>query len=146
MVRVWEDPSGTAEETLLSTIGIDGKKYELGPSAKNTSYDNTTSGLVATNTQAALDELRANVVNVDARLVSANVTYDVATNLFKLPSDVTIYPQSQFSCVSRNTNTGDLYMLTYYRQNNAFLVTSIIGGNAPSDGNVCVVQYIGIYA
>ena len=51
------NPSGTAEETLLSTIGIDGKKYELGPSAENTSYDNTDSGLTATDTQAAIDEI-----------------------------------------------------------------------------------------
>ena len=51
------NPSGTAEETLLSTIGIDGKKYELGPSAENTSYDNTDSGLTATDTQAAIDEV-----------------------------------------------------------------------------------------
>lgn len=51
------NPSGTAEETLLSTIGIDGKKYELGPSAENTSYDNTESGLTATDTQAAIDEV-----------------------------------------------------------------------------------------
>lgn len=51
------NPSGTAEETLLSTIGIDGKKYELGPSAENTSYDNTDSGLTATDTQGAIDEI-----------------------------------------------------------------------------------------
>lgn len=51
------NPSGTAEETLLSTIGIDGKKYELGPSAENTSYDNTDSGLTATDIQGAIDEI-----------------------------------------------------------------------------------------
>lgn len=51
------NPSGTAEETLLSTIGIDGKKYELGPSAENTSYNNTDSGLTADNVQAAIDEV-----------------------------------------------------------------------------------------
>lgn len=51
------NPSGTAEETLLSSIGIDGKKYELGPSAANTTYDNTDSGLTATETQAAIDEI-----------------------------------------------------------------------------------------
>ena len=51
------NPSGTAEETLLSTIGIDGKKYELGPSAENTSYDNTDSGLTADDVQAAIDEI-----------------------------------------------------------------------------------------
>lgn len=51
------NPSGTAEETLLSSIGIDGKKYDLGPSAENTSYDNTDSGLTATEAQAAIDEL-----------------------------------------------------------------------------------------
>lgn len=51
------NPSGTAEETLLSTIGIDGKKYELGPSAENTSYNNTDSGLTATDVQAAIDEV-----------------------------------------------------------------------------------------
>ena len=51
------NPSGTAEETLLSTIGIDGKKYELGPSAENTSYDNTDSGLTAEDVQSAIDEV-----------------------------------------------------------------------------------------
>ena len=51
------NPSGTAEETLLSSIGIDGKKYELGPEAENTSYDNTDSGLTADDVQAAIDEL-----------------------------------------------------------------------------------------
>lgn len=50
------NPSGTAEETLLSTIGIDGKKYELGPSAENTSYDNTDSGLTADDVQSAINE------------------------------------------------------------------------------------------
>ena len=61
------NPSGTAEEILLSTIGIDGKKYELGPSAENTSYDNTDSGLTATDTQAALDEIVSNLEVVDAK-------------------------------------------------------------------------------
>ena len=58
------NPSGTAEDTLLSTIGIDGKKYELGPSAENTSYDNTDSGLTATNTQAAIDEINETLSDV----------------------------------------------------------------------------------
>ena len=61
------NPSGTAEKTLLSTIGIDGKKYELGPSAKNTSYDNTDSGLTATETQGAIDEL-AEIVAFDTTI------------------------------------------------------------------------------
>lgn len=51
------NPTGTAEETLLTTIGIDGKKYDIGASAENVSYDNTDSGLTATNAQAAIDEL-----------------------------------------------------------------------------------------
>lgn len=51
------NPTGTAEETLLTTIGIDGKKYNIGASAENVSYDNTDSGLTATNAQAAIDEL-----------------------------------------------------------------------------------------
>jgi hypothetical protein len=54
------NPSGTAEETLLSSIGIDGKKYDLGPSAENTSYDNTDSGLIADDVQSAIDELKGN--------------------------------------------------------------------------------------
>lgn len=66
------NPSGTAEETLLSTIGIDGKKYELGPSAENTSYDNTDSGLTATDTQGAIDEIVAGL-NAPA---ASSVTYD----------------------------------------------------------------------
>lgn len=53
------NPSGTAEETLLSSIGIDGKKYDLGPSAANTSYDNTDSGLTADDVQSAIDEIIA---------------------------------------------------------------------------------------
>lgn len=58
------NPSGTAEETLLSTIGIDGKKYELGPSAENTSYDNTDSGLTATDTQGAIDEIQESIEDI----------------------------------------------------------------------------------
>lgn len=55
------NPSGTAEDTLLSTIGIDGKKYELGPSAENTSYNNTDSGLTADDVQAAIDEISSDL-------------------------------------------------------------------------------------
>ena len=51
------NPSGTAEDTLLTTIGIDGKKYDLGPSAENTSYDNTNTGLTAGDVQSAIDEI-----------------------------------------------------------------------------------------
>ena len=58
------NPSGTAEDTLLSTIGIDGKKYELGPSAENTSYDNTESKLTATDTQAAIDEVVSSINSI----------------------------------------------------------------------------------
>lgn len=51
------NPEGTAEETLLTTIGIDGKKYDIGASAENVSYDNTDSGLTADDVQAAIDEV-----------------------------------------------------------------------------------------
>ena len=61
------NPSGTAEETLLSTIGIDGKKYELGPSAGNTSYDNTDSGLTGDDVQSAIDEVVTDLETVDAK-------------------------------------------------------------------------------
>ena len=71
------NPSGTAEETLLSTIGIDGKKYELGPSAENTSYDNTDSGLTATDTQGAIDE----VVTLIPEVVTPTLTTPVNITL-----------------------------------------------------------------
>lgn len=58
------NPSGTAEETLLSSIGIDGKKYELGPSAENTSYDNTDSGLTADDVQGAIDEIQESIDDI----------------------------------------------------------------------------------
>ena len=75
------NPSGTAEETLLSTIGIDGKKYELGPSAENTSYDNTDSGLTATDTQAAIDEVNTNLGNLtDYQIVTAEKAYTIAAS------------------------------------------------------------------
>lgn len=80
------NPSGTAEETLLSTIGIDGKKYELGPSAENTSYDNTDSGLTATETQSAIDEL-AELVNRGSVTATADgvKTYaEVVASLYAL--------------------------------------------------------------
>lgn len=66
------NPSGTAEETLLSTIGIDGKKYDLGPSAENTSYDNTDSGLTATNSQGAIDEV---VEKIDSSITVSEVNF-----------------------------------------------------------------------
>lgn len=66
------NPSGTAEETLLSTIGIDGKKYDLGPSAENTSYDNTDSGLTADDVQSAIDEIVSGLTAPAA----SSVTYD----------------------------------------------------------------------
>ena len=56
------NPSGTAEDTLLTTIGIDGKKYNIGASAENVSYNNTNSELTATDTQAAIDELAPKVL------------------------------------------------------------------------------------
>ena len=73
------NPSGTAEETLLSTIGIDGKKYELGPSAENTSYDNTDSGLTADDVQSAIDELNTKITKHD---LSAGETTTVDTTDF----------------------------------------------------------------
>ena len=55
------NPSGEAEETLLTSIGIDGKKYNIGASAENVSYDNTDSGLTATDAQAAIDEIAGTI-------------------------------------------------------------------------------------
>lgn len=72
------NPSGTAEETLLSTIGIDGKKYELGPSAENTSYDNTDSGLTATDTQGAIDEI-AEGIKEDFLVITTALPSDVSS-------------------------------------------------------------------
>ena len=86
------NPSGTAEETLLSTIGIDGKKYDLGPSAENTSYDNTDSGLTADNVQAAIDEvltdlnglyIAENVSGPSSLTVTANSYNDYNINVSK---------------------------------------------------------------
>lgn len=54
---VTPNPSGTSEETLLTSIGIDGKKYDIGASAENVSYNNTDSGLTADNAQGAIDEV-----------------------------------------------------------------------------------------
>ena len=68
------NPSGTAEETLLSTIGIDGKKYELGPSAENTSYDNTDSGLTADDVQGAIDEISGNIDDIEEKIILVDVT------------------------------------------------------------------------
>ena len=59
---VTPNPSGTSEETLLTTIGIDGKKYDIGANSENVSYDNTDSGLTADNVQSAIDEINAKAV------------------------------------------------------------------------------------
>lgn len=75
------NPSGTAEEELLSTIGIDGKKYDLGPSAENTSYDNTDSGLTADDVQGAIDELETNITNLtDFTVVRLEKEYTIEAN------------------------------------------------------------------
>ena len=84
------NPSGTAEETLLSTIGIDGKKYELGPSAENTSYDNTDSGLTATDSQAAIDEV-------------VGIAGGIATNLSGLLTTIS-YTHSYEAAASGSAN------------------------------------------
>lgn len=84
------NPSGTAEDTLLTTIGIDGKKYDLGPSAENTSYDNTDSGLTATDTQAAVDEV-------------AGIASGTATNLSALLTTIS-YTHSYTASASGSAN------------------------------------------
>ena len=87
------NPSGTAEETLLSTIGIDGKKYELGPSAENTSYDNTDSGLTATDTQGAIDEVNTKIGNLtDYQIFNASKNITVAAS-----TTVNFNPVTEFS-------------------------------------------------
>lgn len=82
------NPSGTAEETLLSTIGIDGKKYELGPSAENTSYDNTDSGLTATDTQGAIDEIQESIEDISRGKIE--VTADGVKTYGALLDDMTV--------------------------------------------------------
>ena len=61
---VTANPAGTSEETLLTSIGIDGKKYDIGASAENVSYDNTNSGLIADDTQGAIDELSNSISTI----------------------------------------------------------------------------------
>lgn len=112
--------------------------------ATGTSYNNSTSGLVATNVQAGIDELRANVVNVNARLISVTVIYD-NTKGFVLPSNITLKPANQTCYIARNHSTGALYLLCWYGQYEAFGVQQILEGNAPSNGEGCSVQYIGLY-
>ena len=87
------NPSGTAEETLLSTIGIDGKKYELGPSAENTSYDNTDSGLTATDIQGAIDEL-SGVDHVTSEADGVKTYSEVIAALYALADTSRITPKS----------------------------------------------------
>ena len=78
------NPSGIAEDTLLTTIGIDGKKYDLGPSAENTSYDNTDSGLTATDTQAALDEIADQLAGQTVSGVSLTLKENVDFTIDKI--------------------------------------------------------------
>ena len=118
---------------------------ESASTATGTSYNNSTSGLAATNVQSGIDELRANVVNVDARLISVMVIYDSTTGLFKLPNNITLKPGGQTCYVARNTDTGALYLLCWYPQYDGFAVAKIFDGDAPSNGNHCSVQYIGLY-
>ena len=75
------NPSGEAEETLLTSIGIDGKKYNIGASAENTSYDNTDSGLIATDTQGAIDEIAGEVVvQTDEFAYTDPLNYEISFN------------------------------------------------------------------
>ena len=94
------NPSGTAEETLLSTIGIDGKKYELGPSAENTSYDNTDSGLTAEDVQSAIDEVSSasgiSYDNTDSGLTADDVQGAINEVLSSLSSKLSLTDVIQF--------------------------------------------------
>ncbi len=47
---------------MSSKINVTGGGYQVTTSADNVSYNNTTSGLSATNTQGAIDELKSRVV------------------------------------------------------------------------------------
>lgn len=75
---VTPNPSGTSEETLLTTIGIDGKKYDIGASAENVSYDNTDSGLIADDVQGAIDEI-VDDIKVDA--VTSGLTPETGSTI-----------------------------------------------------------------
>lgn len=70
------DQTGNAGK-FLSTDGSTTSWQETGGSAANTTYDNTTSGLAATNTQDAIDEVEGRVDSSETAIV--NVTNRVTT-------------------------------------------------------------------
>lgn len=106
------NPSGTAEDTLLTTIGIDGKKYDLGPSAENTSYDNTDSGLTADDVQAAIDEL-VTVLN-DKVEITSDGTKTYSEILETLLGLIDTDKVTSKSCLIIETDNKDfIYSLNY---------------------------------
>lgn len=128
------NPSGTAEETLLSTIGIDGKKYELGPSAENTSYDNTDSELTATDTQAAIDEVVSMVGDIEAKGAMWAILYN----------------QNAYSASAQTVDTTQLRSLTKYpilcfmfKKAGILRNTIICPSDLFADGLVIDMSYVG---
>ena len=100
---VTANPSGTSEETLLTSIGIDGKKYDIGASAENVSYDNTDSGLTADDTQGAIDEIAPALTaegtsydNTDSGLTAVNVQSAIDEVLSSLGSKLSLTDVLQF--------------------------------------------------
>lgn len=62
-----------------------------GIAASAVSYVNTTSGLTATDVQAAIDELATSAANADKFGTQVNITTYTGTNFFTVPSDGYVY-------------------------------------------------------
>lgn len=147
------NPSGEAEETLLTSIGIDGKKYNIGASAENVTYDNTDSGLTADDVQDAIDEVNAKFalteLTVPSPTTSGNSYTYTFSDLDKYSMAILVIKASGYDTLSAET-VGILPYVKYVRQftddnakewcykmeinktNNTVIVTSL-AGTYPAD-------------
>ena len=98
-----ESPSHAIQAALVTKVGTtDGRLFvrvHTNPEASEITYDNTTSGLVASNVKGALDELQQNKASVD--LLSSNIVLFPTT----ASSDVTNHNRLVISKSDTDYNT-----------------------------------------
>ena len=142
-------------EVLASVQGTRVTLYVNASNAANIAFDDSSVLYTATNVQTAINaastaagtEYGSGVSvkdKIDTTLVSTTLSYSSLANGFVLVDSTLKRPLNQTCYIVRNQNTGDLYVLCWYQNFDNFGVQYILQGNAPADGNICSVQYIGI--